>query len=164
MIDIAVINEGWGDATDWHAMAVRAAEATFARTPFQSFGSIAQPVEIAIRLTSDEEVRVLNRDYRSKDQATNVLSFPMVDAADLADVSSTQHEIMLGDIVLAQGVCTSEAAARGIALEAHYTHLVIHAVLHLLSFDHIEDEEAAAMESLERAVLQNLGLHDPYED
>ncbi len=164
MIDVAVINEGWGDTVDWEDVASRAVEAAIVRTPFHKLRTISNPVEIAIRLTRDEDVRALNRDYRGKDVATNVLSFPMVASSELASVFPAQHELLLGDIVLAHGVCTNEAVERGITLEAHFTHLVIHGVLHLLGFDHIEDAEADAMESLERAVLQNLGLHDPYED
>lgn len=164
MIDVAVINEGWGDTVDWDDLAARAVEATIARTPFQSLCATLVPVEIAIRLTSDDAVRILNRDYRGKDAPTNVLSFPMMGAADFPDVSAGGQDVMLGDVVLAQGVCEAEASARGIAIDAHVTHLIIHGVLHLLGFDHIEDDEAGAMENVERAVLQNLGLHDPYED
>lgn len=171
MIDVAVINEGWGNATDWDALASRAVAATICRTPYQALSAADTPVEIAIRLTSDEAVHRLNRDYRGKDSATNVLSFPMIDPADLTSVlpaqgsvqGPVQGEVMLGDIVLALGVCKTEAAARAITLEAHATHLIVHGVLHLVGFDHIEDAEAGAMEGLERVVLQELGLHDPYE-
>jgi probable rRNA maturation factor len=167
MIDVAVINEGWGNSTDWDALASRAVAATMGRTAYQALAASDMPVEIAIRLTSDEAVHLLNRDYRGKDSATNVLSFPMIDPADLATLlpahGPAQGEVLLGDIVLAQGVCKTEAAERAITLEAHTTHLIVHGVLHLVGFDHIEDEEAGAMESLERVVLQELGLHDPYE-
>jgi probable rRNA maturation factor len=165
MLDIALINECWPDVSDWEALATRAATAAVTATRFAALSSCEIPVEIAIRLTSDEEVRFLNRDYREKDKPTNVLSFPMldVDALDRA-LARPFGEVMLGDLALAHGVCRSEAEVRGVAVEAHATHLIIHGVLHLLGFDHIEDTQAEEMEALERRILAAMGLHDPYED
>ena len=73
-------------------------------------------------------------------------------------------ELLLGDIVLAAETCAREAEEKGITLRAHATHLVVHGMLHLLGYDHIEDDEAEAMESLERVALQQLGFDDPYEE
>ncbi len=158
MLDIVVLNEGWPDQ-DWQALAEKAVLAAFAHSDIKFETSAEKTVEIAIRLTGDDEVRILNAQWRGKDQPTNVLSFPMdMDGDGPGDV------IMLGDVVLAHGVCTAEADDKKIALDAHATHLIVHGVLHLLGFDHIEDDDATEMESIERDVMQDLGLHNPYED
>src|SRR5690606_7633475 len=110
------------------------------------------------------EVHQLNRQYRDKDKPTNVLSFPMIEP-DLISVitqNSDDGEVLLGDIVLAHGVCASEATDKGISVEAHATHLIVHGVLHLLGYDHQGDSEADAMESMERVALETLGIPDPY--
>jgi probable rRNA maturation factor len=164
VIETAVLNEGWADVIDWQTLGETAVQAAIAQTPHATILTGPVAVEIAIRLTSDEAVHILNRDYRGKDKATNVLSFPMLSADALDDIDAAPGEVLLGDIVLAHGVCAVEAEARGISLSAHATHLIIHGVLHLLGFDHIEDNEATTMEAIERVVLRDLGLHDPYED
>ena len=95
--------------------------------------------------------------WRGKDKATNVLSFPMAEPAELADAP------MLGDIVLAHGICAAEAAEKGIAIEAHAAHLVVHGTLHLLGYDHeTSDADAEAMEEAERRALASIGVADPY--
>jgi probable rRNA maturation factor len=109
-------------------------------------------------------VQTLNREYRQKDKPTNVLSFPMVQA-DLLDSLSEgdDGETLLGDIVLAHGVTASEAAEKGVTIEEHATHLIVHGTLHLLGYDHEQGEaEADAMEEIERAALAGLGIADPY--
>ena len=124
----------------------------------------AYTAEVSVRLTSDEEVRTLNRDYRQKDAPTNVLSFPMVQP-DMIDglANSDDGEILLGDIVLAHGVTTREAGEKGVSIEDHATHLIVHGLLHLLGYDHEQGEaEAEHMEELERAALATLGIADPY--
>ncbi len=121
--------------------------------------------EIAVRLTLDAEVRALNRDYRGKDAATNVLSFPMLDAEELAGLAHNRHpEILLGDIVLAYETCAREAADKGVSLEAHAAHLIVHGSLHLLGYDHIDDDDAQIMEAIETAAMAALGLHRPYDE
>jgi probable rRNA maturation factor len=154
----------WSDATDWDALALRAATAAIERTPHGQLLTLPSTVEISIRLTSDDEVHTLNQQYRQKDKPTNVLSFPMVQADLLETITqnSDDGEVLLGDIVLAHGVCVAEAAERGIPVEDHATHLVVHGVLHLLGYDHIDDDEADGMEQIERDALNALGLHDPY--
>jgi probable rRNA maturation factor len=145
----------WSDATDWDALE---------RTPHGELLTLPSTVEISIRLTSDDEVHTLNRQYRQKDKPTNVLSFPMVqrDLLETIAQNSDDGEVLLGDIVLAHGVCVVEAAERGISVEDHATHLVVHGVLHLLGYDHMDDDEADGMEQIERDTLNALGLHDPY--
>ena len=164
MIETATINEGWPDAADWEALAASAVSIAIAATPHGALTGRDACVEIAVRLTDDAEVQTLNRDYRHKDKPTNVLSFPMIPPDLIASLANTSDaEILLGDIVLARETCAREAAARGVSVEAHATHLIVHGTLHLLGYDHMQDDEAEAMESLERQIMATLGLHDPYE-
>ena len=155
---------GWSEAVDWPALAQRAVACALQQTPYGSLATCAAEIEVSVRLTSDDEVHTLNRQYRGKDKPTNVLSFPMVQPDLLATVSqnSDDGEVLLGDIVLAHGVCVAEAAERGVSVDAHATHLIVHGTLHLLGYDHISDDEGDAMEAIERAALADLGIADPY--
>ena len=164
MIETALQAKPCWPEHDWEALASAAVAAAVAATPHGELAAIDAIVEVAIRLTDDAEVRALNRDYRHKDKPTNVLSFPMV-PPDLIDslANTDDGEILLGDIVLAHETCTREAAERAVPVEAHATHLIVHGTLHLLGYDHMRDDEAEAMESLEREIMAALGLHDPYE-
>ena len=164
MIDVAVQVEAPWPEGDWETLTTRAVEAALEATPHADLATSPELVEVSVRLTSDEEVHGLNRQYRGKDKPTNVLSFPMVQPDLLETVSQNgdDGELLLGDIVLAHGVCAREAAEKGVALEAHATHLIVHGLLHLLGYDHQGSAEAEHMESLERDVLARLGLHDPY--
>jgi len=164
MLEIALVREEpWPDQ-DWDALADRAARAAIDFTPHGELLSAPVLVELSLRLTSDDEVHTLNRQYRHKDKPTNVLSFPMIqrDLLETVTQNSDDGEVLLGDIVLAHGVCAAEAAERGIPVEAHATHLIVHGVLHLLGYDHIDDREAEEMEGLETRVLSTLGIADPY--
>ena len=164
MIHIELTREDpWPDH-DWDALARRAATAAIERTPHGELLATTAAVEISVRLTADDEVRQLNHQYRQKDKPTNVLSFPMVqpDLLDTVSQNSDDGELLLGDIVLAHGVCVAEAAERGIAVEDHATHLLVHGTLHLLGYDHLVDDEAEAMEEIERDALAALGIGDPY--
>jgi len=165
MLETALsIESPWDDSVDWDALALRAATAAIERTPHGELATGAATVEISVRLTTDAEVQTLNAQYRHKDKPTNVLSFPMVQA-DLLDTigqNSDDGEVLLGDIVLAHGVCAAEAAEKGISVEAHATHLIVHGTLHLLGYDHLEDHEGEAMEAIEIDALKSLGLPDPY--
>ncbi|MDO7843343.1 rRNA maturation RNase YbeY [Sphingomonas immobilis] len=164
MLEIALSREDVWPDLDWDALALRAATAAITRTPQGEILRAAALFEVSVRLTTDDEVQVLNRQYRQKDKPTNVLSFPMVQA-DLLDTigqNSDDGEVLLGDIVLAHGVCEREAVERGIAITDHATHLIVHGVLHLLGYDHMADGEAEAMEAIETDTLTSLGLADPY--
>ena len=164
MIDTALQAQPCWHDHDWDGLANTAVDATIGATPYFMLNAIDAVVEIAIRLTDNAEVRTLNRDYRQKDQPTNVLSFPMVKPGLIGALAQTaDQEILLGDIVLARETCAQEAAARGVSIESHATHLIVHGTLHLLGYDHMRDDEAEAMESLERRIMATLGLHDPYE-
>jgi len=165
MLETALsIESPWPESTDWQALALRAATAAFERTPHATMLTGEAMIEISVRFTTDEEVRTLNAQYRQKDKPTNVLSFPMVqpDLLDTIDQNSDDGEVLLGDIVLAHGVCAREAAEKNISIEDHAAHLIVHGTLHLLGYDHMEDREAEAMESIETDALASLGLEDPY--
>ncbi len=115
--------------------------------------------DLAIRLVDAREGRALNRHYRGRDYATNVLSFP----ADLPEGLPEGVRLpLLGDLVLCAPVVAREAREQGKPLAAHYAHLTVHGTLHLLGWDHGDDVEAEAMEQLEREILAGLGIGDPY--
>lgn len=107
--------------------------------------------DIAIVFSDDAQVQTLNRDFRGKDKTTNVLSFP----------SDAEDE--WGDIILAYETIAREAHEQGKPFKAHLTHLIVHGVLHLLGYDHIEDDEAEEMEALEITILAQLAIDNPYE-
>ena len=163
MIAVELSKEGWPEA-DWDALATRAARAAITATPHGELATTPALVEISVRLTSDDEVRQLNARYRGKDKPTNVLSFPMIqpDLLDTVTQNSDDGEVLLGDIVLAQGVCAAEAVDKRASLHDHATHLIVHGVLHLLGYDHQDDAQAEHMEAVERDVLGRLGIADPY--
>lgn len=155
----------WPDALDWEVRGGEAVTAALAITPYASLADAAPLVEVAVRLTDDAEVHTLNRDFRGKDKPTNVLSFPQVQADLLASLANSDDgEILLGDIVLARETCAREAAEKGISLEHHATHLIVHGMLHLVGYDHMDDASATAMEALEVKALASLGIANPYAD
>jgi probable rRNA maturation factor len=164
MIQIELSREDPWPEGEWEAIARRAAEAAIGRTPQGPLLTTEALVEISVRLTTDDEVHALNKQYRGKDKSTNVLSFPMVqsDLLDTVSQNSDDGELLLGDIVLAHGVCAAEAAERGISTADHATHLLVHGTLHLLGYDHMTDDEAESMEEIERQALASLGIADPY--
>ncbi|WP_339738648.1 rRNA maturation RNase YbeY [uncultured Maricaulis sp.] len=114
----------------------------------------ARPGVIAVLLTDDAAMADLNTRFRQKSGPTNVLSFP----------ASEHTDNHLGDIALASGVVISEANARSLPLADHLRHLIVHGFLHLQGYDHLEDDEAQVMESIERRALARLGVADPYLD
>jgi len=119
----------------------------------------AERIEVSLLLSDDAEVRELNRDYRGQDKPTNVLSFAALDAD---SPIPEDGPILLGDVIIAYETTRAEAEAEGKRFEHHVSHLVVHGVLHLLGYDHIEEDEAESMESLERSILAALGIADPY--
>ncbi len=118
-----------------------------------------KPAELSVLLTTDGAVRKLNALYRHKDKATNVLSFPALDAGESVPRNVPRP---LGDVAIAYGVLAKEAKAEGKTVKAHLSHLVVHGVLHLLGYDHDGDKDAATMERLEKKILAGLGIADPY--
>jgi len=143
MIEIEVEAEAW-------TAALPPVEAVVETAAQAALGAVEG--DIVVLLTDDAAVRDLNGRFRDKDKPTNVLSFP-------APESAAPH---LGDIVLAYGVCATEAQAQGKTLADHLSHLVVHGVLHLLGRDHEDDAEAEEMEAEERAILAEIGVADPY--
>jgi probable rRNA maturation factor len=152
-VTVAVEDEGWHsipaleELVD-HAVAVAATMA----------GVDDPSKETAILLTSDTAIAELNSTWRGKEGPTNVLSFPAEDFP-----TPPGHSKPLGDIALAYGTVAGEAAAMGKSLPDHVTHLIVHGFLHLVGFDHGNDADAQEMEELERLVLKDLGIGDPYE-
>ena len=115
-------------------------------------------VEISIVLTDDEDVHILNRDYRGMDKATNVLSFATLDDED----EPVEEPLLLGDVIVARETTEKEAAEANISVADHLFHLVVHGVLHLIGYDHIEDWEAEEMEAMEAKILTENGIANPY--
>lgn len=151
--------EDW-PAGGWEALAARAAQAAGEGEPL-----LANPrLAVSLLFTSDAEVHTLNREWRERDKPTNVLSFPMLEREELEGLPAGDGPpVMLGDIALAFETCAREAAEKGVSLEAHATHLIVHGLLHLAGHDHVDsDEQAEAMERLETGILAKLGIADPY--
>ena len=121
--------------------------------------NIIEP-ELTIRLVTSDESQQLNRDYREKDKPTNVLSFPF-EAPAMIPVDELPN--YLGDLVICESVLCEEANAQNKTYQDHYIHLIIHGLLHLLGFDHIDEDEAEIMENLEVIILKKLGVSNPYE-
>lgn len=151
-IDICREEEAWSDAQAEVAL-------TAAKLAWMADGGAdkGRPGELSLVLANDAMVRDLNRDWRGKDKPTNVLSFPAEDEMDIPEAPR-----MLGDVVLAYETLCREAEAQSKRVEDHLSHLVIHGVLHLLGYDHIEDIEAQEMEALEAQLLESLGISNPY--
>ena len=150
-IEISRNSDGWPEALDARA------EAAVREALTQSRARITGAAELSIVLTDDAEQRVLNRDWRGIDKSTNVLSFPQIEP--FGPVSG-----LLGDIILARETLEREAAEQAVSFEDHFTHLVVHGFLHLLGYDHMDDDEALAMEGLETQILAALGVADPYAE
>ena len=150
--------EDWPSG-DWGALSERAASAAS-----DVAQELANPrLSASLLFTSDEEVQTLNREWRERDKPTNVLSFPMLTREELLDLAPEGPPVLLGDLALAYGVCAREAEEKGIPIEHHAAHLIIHGLLHLAGYDHVHsDEEAEAMEDLERSALAKMGIADPY--
>jgi probable rRNA maturation factor len=166
MLDVAILAEDpdWPEH-DWESLALKAVTAAVRHSPNADYATQAATFEIAVKLTSDTEVQTLNRAYRGKDKPTNVLSFPMVQQDLLVAMANTDDgEVLLGDIVLAAGVCAREAEEKGISVTDHAAHLIVHGTFHLLGYDHMVEAEAEEMEALETRALASIGIGDPYLD
>ncbi|MEP6868780.1 MAG: rRNA maturation RNase YbeY [Novosphingobium sp.] len=161
-MDLEIDIEGpWPPATDWADLAERALEAMSDVAP-----ELGNPrLSASLLFTDDAQVHTLNREWRAKDKPTNVLSFPMIERADLIALSPDGPPELLGDIALAFETCAREADEKAIPLEAHAAHLIVHGLLHLAGHDHeISAADAAQMEALEINALARMGLPDPYGD
>jgi len=153
IVSIAVEEPGWRQIPALDELTQDAVNATLAnaRAAHENF-------ETAFLFTNDDAVAGLNSKWRGKPSPTNVLSFP----AKNAPVAQGESR-PLGDVVLAWGVVSREAASQGKTLPHHAAHLIVHGLLHLLGHDHETDEEAAVMQQLETQIMKDLGFPDPYE-
>lgn len=152
------VEEPW-PAGAWEELAERVAAAAAEVAP-----ELANPrLSASLLFTSDPEIQALNREWRQRDKPTNVLSFPMLERPDLLVLESDGPPELLGDIALAHETCAVEAAEKGVPLEHHAAHLMVHGFLHLAGYDHeISPEDAEAMEALEVKALELIGIADPY--
>ncbi|HAW46252.1 MAG TPA: rRNA maturation RNase YbeY [Roseovarius sp.] len=160
-VEMIVEDARWNEA-GLEALASRAAGATLAH-----LGLDPELWEISLLACDDSRIMALNADFRDKPAATNVLSWPAEDRAPEAPGARPAPpepgpEPFLGDVAIAWETCAREAAEAGRPLADHVTHLVVHAVLHLLGYDHIRDPDATLMETTEIAILGKLGVPDPY--
>ncbi|MBO9475333.1 rRNA maturation RNase YbeY [Shimia sp. R10_1] len=166
LTDVIVEDPRW-ESLDFETLAETAAQATLAHLALT-----AADFEIAVLACDDARIAVLNADFRDKDKATNVLSWPSEERGaeedggtpDAPEPSMMGLPEELGDIAISYDTCLREAEAAGKSLTDHCTHLVVHGVLHLLGYDHIRDKDATLMEGHEVAILGKLGLPDPYDD
>lgn len=162
MVTDTLIEDGRWQEVDLPALAERAAVATL-----RHLGLDPDDWEIAVLACDDARIAELNSDFRDKPQPTNVLSWPSAERG--ADQPGTRPappvpgpDGELGDIAIAYDTCAQEAAATGRSLDDHTTHLVVHATLHLLGYDHVRDQDATLMEACEVQILGKLGIPDPY--
>lgn len=154
------IEEPW-PAGQWEELAEAAVDALAQVAP-----ELGNPrLCVSLIFTSDEEIHALNREWRQRDKPTNVLSFPMLEREDLLALPPEGPPELLGDIALAHETCAREAAEKGVPLEHHAAHLIVHGLLHLAGHDHeISPADADAMEALETKALALMGIADPYGD
>jgi probable rRNA maturation factor len=168
-IAVAVDCAGWTEAVpNASALARKAARAALAAAR-RDGAKFPQALELSLVLSNAARLRRLNRDYRRKNEPTNVLSFPAYGARELARLAaahkeSAQGPAAIGDVILAFEVARDEAAAQGKPLADHLAHLTVHGTLHLLGYDHERDADAQRMESLEVGILRQLGVADPYRE
>ena len=159
-VDISISHDAWlKDLPDSAEVCREAAEAAFGAGAGESLDATT---EVSIVLTDNPAIQELNRDYRGKNQPTNVLSFASLDGVAAEHSMAPDAPLLLGDIVVAYETAISEAAAECISLRDHLSHLIVHGMLHLLRYDHERDAEAKRMESLETQVLAGLGVADPH--
>lgn len=160
-MDLDIEIDGWPKGHDWADLAERAHQATEEVEP-----ALGNPrLSASVLFTVDEEVHKLNREWRAKDRPTNVLSFPMMPRDQLVELAPHGGPEMLGDLALAFETCEREARDKGVSLQDHAAHLLVHGLLHLAGHDHEPSDAAAeAMERLEIAALAKMGIADPYAD
>jgi probable rRNA maturation factor len=167
-VDVFIEEQAWaGFTSDWEGYAQQVLCATLTNAMLADLLTVMHPVEIGVRLTNDGHQRILNHQYRGKDQPTNVLSFPLVSAAEIDQVNrgligANEPDLLLGDIILAYETIVREAEEQDKQPLHHITHLLVHGCLHLLGYDHEGAEEAEVMECLEKKILTTLSIANPY--
>lgn len=156
-VDVAILHQEWQDAP---FDTVQIVERLVAETLFRAVlpeAATHRKIEISVALVGDNAIQQLNKEFRNKDKPTNVLSFES-ESGDLPD----DAEYPLGDIILSYETIKREAEEQNKKFEHHYTHMVLHGLLHLLGYDHIEDDEARTMEAKEIEILGEIGIENPY--
>lgn len=152
--NIEIDHSGAVTALDWSDIVDRAASATFAALP-----DYAQTIpEFSLLVCDDARIRELNSEFRAKDKPTNVLSFPQFEP-----FTVPEGEAYIGDIALSYDTLVREAEDGGLELASHAIHLIVHSILHLFGYDHLEDAEAEEMEALEAEILATLQIKNPYQ-
>lgn len=154
----------------WETFGLAALAERAGRAALAGLGLSGTGFAISVLGCDDARIAALNADFRDKPVPTNVLSWPSEDRAaaqigatpDLPEPGDAEDPVELGDIAIAWETCTREAEAQGKPMADHVTHLLVHGVLHLLGYDHVEDADAALMEALEVRILASLGVSDPY--
>lgn len=168
LLNIDIEEKRWSDEIDnIESVAEKIKNATFEYVQKNDDVEVlkaTKPILVNICLSNDKHVHQLNRDFRNMDKPTNVLSFANLDYADFKADEEIFDEIDLGSIIIAFETMQREAKAENITLYSHFCHLLVHGFLHILGFDHIEDDEAEYMESFEKAILGKLGIANPYEN
>ncbi|WP_417668343.1 rRNA maturation RNase YbeY [Roseibium sp.] len=152
--DVAIEAGNWPDEDTLLRICDKAIRTAFEVAPLLAVDGS----EVSLVFTDDASIRALNARWREKDKPTNVLSFPG------SDPNGETYGPLLGDIVFAEETVSREAEEMGIEFSAHLSHLIVHGLLHLFDYDHQETDEAELMEDLERKVLAELGIADPYAD
>lgn len=156
-LDIAIQDPIWEDMKGLKSLSEKAVENTI-EIANMAFKTIEKPVEISLVFMNDDAIRVLNREYRGKDKPTNVLSFAMLGADDGPDVDI----VTLGDIILSYETIAREAEIYDCSIEDHTVHMIVHGCLHLMGYDHIEEDDANIMETLEIRILELMNIRNPY--
>lgn len=153
-VDVLIEDDDWAVEGDLDVLIVAAVEAAATRAD----AAIRSGSEVSVVLTDDAGIRLLNRDHRGMDKATNVLSFPQYAS------HSEAYGPLLGDIVVARETVMREAVDGGLSFRHHLAHMIVHGFLHLVGYDHMQDDEAEEMERLETAILAALDIPDPYAE
>lgn len=168
ILNIQLEDNRWAEAiADINQVAEKVKDAVFAYMAEHENLEILKsekPVIANLCLSNDETVHQLNKEFRNMDKPTNVLSFANLDFDEFNAVNELYSEIELGDIIIAYETMQKEADLENITLYAHFCHLLTHGLLHILGFDHIEEDEARYMESFEVEILQSLNIDNPYKE
>lgn len=162
VVELAQEYKEWDNYLDLNAGSLaEIVERILSRYP--NFSKI-ENVELSILLTDDAKIKSLNKEFRNKDKATNVLSFPdtEIDWRKIVEFKVDKDYMYLGDIAFSYQMITREATFKSISFQDHFKHLLIHAILHLIGYDHMNDEEANIMEAIEVEILNSFAINSPY--
>jgi probable rRNA maturation factor len=161
-VEIARDNKKWAEHKRINRKTI-AAIASEVLSRYENLSKI-QEIELSILLTDDESMKKLNKEFRNKDKVTNVLSFPdtVIDWKHIQEFKPNEDYMYLGDVAFGYEITLQEAGDKGWEFTGYFTHLLVHSLLHLIGYDHEEQEEAEVMEKLETDILRKLGITSPY--